>query len=80
MCNHVLLIFSGHCNNVSVDMLKLTTAKKILNRNIDKDEIVSLNDVVACPGCLCPPDDSCPQLLQDIICLPQKDAVSLIKR
>ena len=61
-------------------MLRLTSAKTLLTENIDAEEYDAISGVVSCPGCLCPPDDSCPQLLQDMISLPSKEAVGLIKR
>ena len=61
-------------------MLKLTTAKTLLSDDLGPEEVDSISRVASCPGCLCPPDDACPQLLKDIITLPQKEAVVLIKR
>ena len=72
--------FSGHFNNVSVDMLNLTTANNLTSSDLKEEELSSIHNVVSCPGCLCPADDACPQLLSDMICLSQQNSVSLIKK
>lgn len=61
-------------------MLKLTSAKTLISNKIDQDEISAIRDVVSCSGCLCPADDACPKLLQDMICLSQAKSFSLIKK
>ncbi|XP_076802966.1 sec1 family domain-containing protein 2-like [Clavelina lepadiformis] len=76
----ILPELAGHHNNISVDMLRLTTAYQLIDGKMDNEELQMIRESVACPGCLCPPDDACPLLLEEMIKLPQKEALKSIKR
>jgi len=68
----------AHCNNVAVDMYALSDNKPPVEC-LDEKELEEVKSILL-PGCLPPPDEACPQLLEDMIRLPEKKALKTVER